>query len=273
MDLKLKPRNSKNSGLVKKAVRVVGPRVTVRVTSGKLPVRLSGSVTAFLKPSRKLERKLPLMILSAALLAAFATGFFAALSTSNIVAEDGQKAVPATPAGNILLEGVQVVYTNDIVNNDALFSMTIDQLEDYLRQQTKAPSEPAKPQEQIPKERKEKLVEYLKSKRSRFAADVDVLAELPHWKLVLAISFAESTMGRSCPDNNCSGIGVAPGHRLWRKYTTIEDWMKDFNSLLDRRYKDWTLEKMCGVYVQPCNPNWLKATRQVFGELAERGIE
>jgi hypothetical protein len=30
---------------------------------------------------------------------------------------------------------------------------------------------------------------------------------------------------------------------------------------------------MCGVYVQPCNPNWLKATHQILDELDEAGIK
>ncbi len=123
-------------------------------------------------------------------------------------------------------------------------------------------------------ERKARLKKYLKDRNSPFYEDdqaLDSLLSLPHMKLILAISYAESTMGRNCYYNNCSGIGgYVPN---LRKYKEFRNWMIDLNDLLERRYKDWTLEEMCGVYVQPCNPNWLKATRQVLNELKERQIE
>jgi hypothetical protein len=73
-------------------------------------------------------------------------------------------------------------------------------------------------------------------------------------------------------DNNCSNIGVKPGHELWHEYKNYGEWIVDFNKLLERRYKDWTLDDMCGVYVKPCNKNWLMATRQVLDELNEKQI-
>jgi hypothetical protein len=121
--------------------------------------------------------------------------------------------------------------------------------------------------------RKEKLRAYLQGKKTPFASVADTIAEQPHWKLILAISFAESTFGKNCVDNNCSNIGVKPGHDYWRKYKTLNDWVIDFNRLLERRYKNWSLEQMNGVYVQPKNPNWLAATRQILEELQEQGIE
>jgi hypothetical protein len=66
---------------------------------------------------------------------------------------------------------------------------------------------------------------------------------------------------------------VAPGHELWRKYKSIQNWVLDLNRLLERRYSDKTLEQMCGVYVQPCNQNWLLATSQIFDELKAQNIE
>lgn len=121
--------------------------------------------------------------------------------------------------------------------------------------------------------RKAKLRKYLKDKNSPFFDDdqaLDSLLSLPHRRLILAISYAESTMGRNCYFNNCSGIGGSVPNL--RKYKEFRNWMIDLNDLLERRYKDWTLEQMCGVYVQPCNPNWLKATAQVLQELDNREI-
>lgn len=132
-------------------------------------------------------------------------------------------------------------------------------------------SHPAGPDQLIT--RKAKLRKYLQDKNSPFFEDdqaLDSLLSLPHMKLILAISYAESTMGKNCYFYNCSGIGgYVPN---LRKYKEFRNWMIDLNDLLERRYKDWSLQDMCGVYVQPCNPNWLKATNQVLNELNERDI-
>lgn len=116
--------------------------------------------------------------------------------------------------------------------------------------------------------RKASLKKYLMQKNSPFYEDeeaINMLLALPHLKLILAISYAESTMGKNCYYNNCSGIGgYVPN---LRKYKEFKNWMVDLNDLLERKYKNWTLEQMCGVYVQPCNSGWLKATKQVLAEL------
>jgi hypothetical protein len=117
------------------------------------------------------------------------------------------------------------------------------------------------------------LARYLQDWNSPLAEFADIIAQQPHWKLILAISFAESSLGKKCADNNCSGIGVFPGHPLWRTYNTKGDWAVDLNRLLEKRYKNQTLKQMCGVYVQPCNPGWLKATTQILNELAEYKID
>jgi hypothetical protein len=118
-------------------------------------------------------------------------------------------------------------------------------------------------------ERSKLIKKYLESKKSPFAEMSDLIARQEHWKMILAISNAESTLGRSCSNNNCSGIGVKPGHASWREYETFRHWVVDFNSLLERKYKNWTLKEMCGVYVQPCNKNWLSATRQILMEIQQ----
>jgi hypothetical protein len=124
-------------------------------------------------------------------------------------------------------------------------------------------------------ERKAKLKIFLENRKSPFAEDdiIDTIARQPHWRLILAVANAESSLGKHCVDQNCSGIGVAPGHELWRKYKSIQNWVLDLNRLLERRYSDKTLEQMCGVYVQPCNQNWLLATSQIFDELKAQNIE
>lgn len=121
--------------------------------------------------------------------------------------------------------------------------------------------------------RKAKLKEYLKSMDSPFADDevvIDAFLSIKHMKLVLAISFAESTMGKKCYYSNCSGIGgYVPN---LRQYKEFRNWAIDLDDLLERRYKDWTISEMCGVYVQPCNENWPKAVNKVLNQLTALGF-
>jgi hypothetical protein len=53
----------------------------------------------------------------------------------------------------------------------------------------------------------------------------------------------------------------------------LDNWILGFNRLLEQKYKDQSLEQMCGVYVQPCNPRWLLATKQILTALDKENIE
>lgn len=115
-----------------------------------------------------------------------------------------------------------------------------------------------------------KLREYLDKHNSPLSVYADKIIKEPQWKRALAISWVESNFGRKCADNNCSGIGVKPGHPLWRKYSTKLIWFEDLNRLLERpMYKErfTTFKDMCGVYVQPCNKNWLLGATKKYNEL------
>ncbi|MBI5530494.1 MAG: hypothetical protein HY918_03260 [Candidatus Doudnabacteria bacterium] len=232
----------------------------------KLKRYFTGVKTSLRIPNFK-RQIMPAYVLAAALVLAFGGGAWAALSTQKTEAEN----TAPTKAGSMPIETGNSLGPINNVSNDVLFNMTIGQLESYLNSIAQQNRE-TKAAEQLAI-RKTKLREYLKSKKSPFADVADVIAEQKHWKLIMAISFAESTFGRNCVDNNCSNIGVKPGHPYWHQYATLADWVKDFNKLLERKYSDWTLEEMNGVYVQPKNPNWLAATRQVLEELQAQGIE
>jgi hypothetical protein len=142
---------------------------------------------------------------------------------------------------------------------DELFNTPLELLQSYLS--SAAPD--------IVTLRKDKLRQFLKERNSPLEPNAGLIAEQDHWKLILAISFAESTLGKHCFANNCSGIG---GSNI-RTYKSLDNWILDFNRLLENRYKGDTLEEMCGVYVQPCNPNWLVATKQILSALEEAKIE
>ncbi len=123
-------------------------------------------------------------------------------------------------------------------------------------------------------ERKVKLTKYLLSKKSPFGKDeetVQAFLDSKNMKVMIAISFVESTMGKRCYYNNCSGIGGYPPNL--RKYENHAAWIRDFDSLLERRYKGVPIEKFMGLYVQPGSPNWINGVKQILGELKKQGIE
>ena len=122
--------------------------------------------------------------------------------------------------------------------------------------------------------RKEKLRAYLESKNSPFAKEesaLDAFVASKNMKLMVAISFVESTFGKNCYYYNCSGIGGTPPKL--RKYNSYAEWIRDFDDLLERRYKDVPPEEFIGLYVQPGSPNWIYGVKQVIREFDEQGIE
>ena len=200
-------------------------------------------------------------------------GFFAGMVTvykTGFLKADSEAEAPAAPGTVAMVLGAATLGPIDKVPNDVLFNLPFSQLEGYLNEALKTPEMKAAETLVL---REKKLKEYLASKHSPFVEIVDTVAKLKHWKLVLAISNSESTLGKRCYGNNCSGIGVAPGHPLWRNYASTREWAQDLDRLLDKRYKDWTLERMNGVYNQPGSKNWLLAAKQVLEELQQSQIE
>lgn len=168
------------------------------------------------------------------------------------------------PSGTLIAGAELQGQNGGSVSNDVLFNTPIEYLQSYF----KSTAEP-----DIIFRRKNQLQQFLSAMHSPLAQASETIAGQEHWKLILAIAFAESTMGKNCADNNCSNIGVKPGAPSWRSYASYSAWVVDFNRLLDKKYSDWTLEEMCGVYVKPCNPNWLAATKQILDSLKEQNIE
>ena len=117
-----------------------------------------------------------------------------------------------------------------------------------------------------------KVSQYLKDRGSPLDAYAPRIIIQPQWQRALAVSFVESNFGKYCFDNNCSGIGVKPGHPSWRKYQTKLDWFIDLNQSLETPlYKDRfnTFKKMKGVYVQPGSQAWVYGAQKVYNELTE----
>jgi hypothetical protein len=115
-----------------------------------------------------------------------------------------------------------------------------------------------------------RLNKYLVDHNSPLAPFACDMVKQPQWQRALAISWVESNFGRFCADNNCSGIGVAPGHPSWRKYETKLAWFKDMCKLLETpRYKEkyTTFEKMRGIYVYPGSDNWVNGAKKKYADL------
>ena len=199
---------------------------------------------------------------------AFAGGMAVALQTPKSVAEDQTPPTPAGTAGVLLTASS----TGSVdLPNSKLYGMTLSELEVYFNDES-AKSQKLSEQQKL-KERADKIRSYLIGKNSPLADIADTLAGLQHWQMVLAISNSESSLGKHCYINNCSGIGVAPENPLWRNYDTTAQWAIDLDKLIDKRYKDWTLDQMNGVYVKPGSKNWVSAATQILEELQQAGIQ
>lgn len=115
-----------------------------------------------------------------------------------------------------------------------------------------------------------KLKKFLDDNDSPLGVYAPEMIKEPQWPRALAISYVESHMGRDCYDNNCSGIGVKPGHPLWRKYNTKLDWFIDLNKLLEKpiyKEKYTTFKKMKGVYVYPGSNSWVYGAEQKYNQI------
>ena len=226
---------------------------------------MSWGRTAFLRVFA--EKKVPVLAAVLALFLAFGGGMWFVLNTTTSSADNSQPQVlgayTSQPSSPIVMQGATVPAANT-VSNDVLFNTPIEYLKQYL-QDVSAPDVIAK--------RTSQIKDYLEQKKSPLTSAAATIAAQPHWDIIMAVAFAESSWGRNCTDNNCSNIGVKPGAPSWRQYKSYDAWVIDFNRLLDKKYKDWNSPQMCGVYVKPCNSNWLLATQQVLDQLQADHIE
>lgn len=167
--------------------------------------------------------------------------------------------------------GKAYAQTNATEKSSLIFEIkpeTQNSTQDLLAQNSQNKNEVEVAQAKLAKAKidlKVKLVRnYLEKKNSPFANYTEILLAQDDWKTILAISNSESNMGLHCYRNNCSGIF---GGRGLKPYASIPDWMVDFQSLIDKRYKNQSLNQMDGIYVQPRSASWLKASTSVYDDL------
>ena len=124
------------------------------------------------------------------------------------------------------------------------------------------------PSEVVTKEEvTEHVREYLESKDSPLAEDVEHVLNLKHWKLLIAISAIESQYCKRQLSFNCWGIG---GDSAYRHYNSFSEAATDADALITRwqeRGRWLTVEDMNCHYVVPCNPNWVRVVNLVLSEL------
>lgn len=132
------------------------------------------------------------------------------------------------------------------------------------------------------------IKQYLESKKSPLANASHTLAEQPNMKLIIAISYAESTYCRAIPKSregvpnyNCWGVGGAGN--MWQFGADINTAVVKFNGFLDlnprgKKYSQMTPKEMNGIYCQDAKRpgreclNWDLKVNQIISELKALGL-
>ena len=241
--LKPEPRTESNSAAVIASRKVYGPHLSQHA--------IADVPKQHFYRSKKLH---PAWIfVSIIMLFSFIGGMITVWNTRASLAE--QESVNA-PAGLV---------TKMNVNTDDLNIVAI--LPTLIEQNRHQPT----PEEIVSSERRQKLKAYLASKSSPLAKDepaITALLSTNNLEMILAISFVEGNFCKHQQGYNCSGIG---GNGL-KEYKNFAEWVKDFDSLLERRYKGLTVEQFKGKYVQPGSQNWIDGVNQILDELKQHEI-
>lgn len=118
-----------------------------------------------------------------------------------------------------------------------------------------------------------KLRDYLAEKNSPLAQVAETLSNQPSYKLIIALSYAESSLCKNYPKEtvNCWGMG---GSDLWDFGETLSDGVRGANSFLEnyprgyeKKYKDWTVAELNGFYKQPATAQWAVNVNLILNEL------
>lgn len=115
------------------------------------------------------------------------------------------------------------------------------------------------------------LKTYLVSKDSPLAEHVETLLMQPNWKIIVAVSHAESNMCKRHLGNNCWGIGGAQNHRYYKSFA---NGIVDAGELI-QKYQDSGLntpKKMMRRWVGWNNQSWVVANNQILSQLDSLGI-
>lgn len=132
------------------------------------------------------------------------------------------------------------------------------------------------------------IKQYLDSKNSPLAKVSNTLAKQSNWKLIIAISYAESSYCKQIPKNskgvpnyNCWGVGGASN--MWAFGSDLDKAVVKYNSFLNtnprkKPYSKMSFDEMNGIYCQdhkrPGNEclNWEEKLQTVYSELKALGL-
>jgi hypothetical protein len=153
-------------------------------------------------------------------------------------------------------------------------------------QEAEQPSE--QPKEKTDMQKVAIIKQYLDSKNSPMASASKTLVKLENWKLIIAISNAESTFCRQIPRSskgvpnyNCWGIGGASNmHQLGSDINVAVIKMNKFlnDNPRGKSYSHMTLDEMNGIYCQDAKrpgrecKNWEENIQKVINELNALGL-
>lgn len=122
----------------------------------------------------------------------------------------------------------------------------------------------------VPGNKLNALKAYLAGKNSPLQDHVEILLLQPNWKVVLAISQAESNLCKRQLGHNCWGIGGG-NHR---KYPSYAEAIIDANAVVqkywDRGHR--STKTMMPYYVGWQNHSWVLATQSILAELEQLGL-
>lgn len=184
--------------------------------------------------------------------------FTLSIGASQVLAKNNpqQKTTASSPETNAILAVSTIPATNYAMSPEVLSKPE----EVYLPEEKIALPDPLK-------HRKEFLEEYLKSKKSILAEHVDALSEQTQWKLIIAISRAESSFCKKHIQYNCWGIGGA-----WnpKKYQSYDQAIADVNRILQQHYINAGLKTPAQIekkWVGYKSDNWQEAVQEELDNL------
>lgn len=156
---------------------------------------------------------------------------------------------------------------NDLsVINKPINQIPIKQVLDKPAEAPASPAEIPPPPDPLQK-RKESLKKYLSSKKSILAEHVDTLSQQSNWKLIIAMSRAESLFCKRHAGKNCWGIGGAWNLKTYKNY---DEAITDVNRIIDQHYIQQGMDspkKMMVKWVGHKNEDWQSAVEQELENL------
>jgi len=122
--------------------------------------------------------------------------------------------------------------------------------------------------------RRQRLMLWLQDKKSPLAEFSSELLATKNWKLIVALSAAESTYCRFYPKAtaNCWGVGSSPlwdfGDTLPQGIAAMDEFLETYPRSSLKKYARMSPAEMNGLYKQPAGAIWQNTVESVILQLA-----